>query len=49
MKIFIASALLLFSSLGIFAQASYQLATPLMKYESGFFTKEALVDLQFKI
>ena len=48
MKVLIASALLLFSGLGIFAQASYQLATPLMKFESGFFTKEALVDLQFR-
>ena len=48
MKIFIASALLLFFSLGIYAQATYQLSTPLMKYESGFFTKEALINIQFK-
>ena len=47
MKLLFASALLLFCSTGIMGQLQYQLATPLMKYESVFFSKEALVDLRF--
>ena len=48
MKILIALALSLFCSTGIIAQPSYQLATPLMSFESVFFTQKALVDLQFR-
>ena len=47
MKILIASALLLFFSTGIFGQPQYQLAIPLMRFESVFFSKEVLVDLKF--
>ncbi|HSB92880.1 MAG TPA: chitobiase/beta-hexosaminidase C-terminal domain-containing protein [Flavitalea sp.] len=48
MKITSTLVLLFFFSSQIVAQPSYQLATPLLKYESVFFTKQALVELQFR-
>ena len=47
MKILIASVLLLCCSTEIIGQSQYQLATPLMKFESVFFSKQASVDLKF--
>jgi hypothetical protein len=47
MKILIASALFLCSTAS-FSQPLYQLAPPLMKFGSVFFSKKVLVDLQFR-